>query len=81
VHWHGCKVTVSLLGEEYEYYRKMFKCNKCTGCVCCCVKESRLWKLCEWDVGGVGGASLGLGAAGFYEGVKDFVGEDGVLII
>jgi hypothetical protein len=30
---------------------------------------------------GGGGARLGVAAAGFYEGVKDFVGEDGVIIV
>jgi hypothetical protein len=54
IHWHSCQVTESLLGEEYGYYRKIFKCNKCTGCVYCCVKENRLWKLCEWVGGGLG---------------------------
>jgi hypothetical protein len=37
--------------------------------------------LCEWDVGRGGGAMLGLEVAGFYEGVKDFVGKDGVFVI
>jgi hypothetical protein len=46
------KLLTACLEECMGILKKKYLNVTRSGYGYCCVKESRLWKLCEWDVGG-----------------------------
>jgi hypothetical protein len=72
-------LSVLLLGGVWAI-RKIFECNKCTGY---CIAESKraVFGKCVNVTWEGGGAVLGLEAAGFYEGVKDYIWKDSVFVV